>query len=327
MDSVLNCMVSDQIEAGIAVREFETLVTQYIGSQGALAFSSYYVTLIMALHTLELQPGDAVVISALAPSLYQDVLSELRLVPVILDVNVDSGLVEPAEIEKALPLNPKAILYHYTLGYVPAITELLKFNIPVIEDISQCLGTSINAKMAGAFGDLAILSLKPHDIITTAEGGIILFNDKKYLQKLKQVKARVLENLLMPDFNASLGIAQMKLIATFIEKRKTLNEAYTQSLMKSRYKSLLQHEECEKTPYSFPVIISSGLKEVQKYSRKKNIDTIQAFLNSVIAVDEAVQGSCKNAKTLLMCTLLFPLYPMLGKEHIDNIIKVIGTIP
>jgi len=339
MDSVLNCMVSDLIGPGNLVHEFESLVAGYLGMQGAIAFSSYYVALMIAVETLELQPGDKVIISALSPVIYLNILEAEGLEPLILDVNLDSGLIEPAEVEKILDQNPKAILLHYTLGFLPVIEEFLKFNLPVIEDISQSFGAALLPAPAeegaaapakrffGTFGDLAVLSLKPQDIITTAEGGMVLAYDKKYWQKLKALKNVVQDQLLMPDLNASLGISQMKMLDTISEKRKNIHSTYKQALMKSRHKTLFQQAEYDKVPYTFPVFIASDLKEVQKYSRKKNIETEPAFLHSIIGAKEEGQLSCKNAKTLLMCTILFPLYPMLGKEQINTITRILSTLP
>ena len=339
MDSVLNCMVSDLIGPGNLVHELEFMVAQYLGVQGGIAFSSYYIALMIAVETLELQPGDRVIISALAPALYLNILEAEGLEPLILDVNQDSGLMEPAEIEKILDQNPKAMILHHTLGYLPVIDEFLKFNLPVIEDISHCFGSALLPASAeetaaappkrffGSFGDLAVLSFKPQDIITTAEGGMVLAHDKKYWQKLKSIKDVVQDNLLMPDMNASLGLSQMKTLDIIQEKRRSIYNTYKQALMKSRHKTLFQPEEYEKIPYSFPVFISSGLKDVQKYCRKKNIETVQAFSHSITAMKEDVQNSCKNAKTLLMCTILFPLYPMLGKEQINTITRVLSTMP
>jgi dTDP-4-amino-4,6-dideoxygalactose transaminase len=97
--------------------------------------------------------------------------------------------------------------------------------------------------------------------------------------------------------------------------------------MKSRHKTLKQRNETEAPFFSFPVLLSSSMNEVRKYARKRNLDTLPAFLDSVIAVTEEEKGEFPNARNILLRCLLFPMYPMLGKKNVDLICRVLATLP
>jgi perosamine synthetase len=324
MDSVLTCMVSDRIGPGALSSELASQLASYLGISGGMACSSYYASLRIALDALGLGEGDRIVISALSPSLYLDVFEEKGLVPLIADVDTDSGSILIERVRELLKQFPKALIVHYTLGYIPDMEGLSDLGLPMIEDLSQGLGGNWGTRRCGSFGDLVILSLGPESIITSGDGGVILTGKTNLLRYLREIKSA--SDCILSNFNASLGLAQVKEIESFIATRAEIARVFSRSLMKSRHETLVQKGEGDNVYFSFPVVIQSSVREARQYSRKRDIDTRPAFSDSVVARRDD-SNSCPNAKRLALRCLLFPCYPMLGKKNTETISKVLSTLP
>ena len=328
MDSVLTCMVSEEIGIGSLSHQFISKISTYLGVYNGIAVSSYYHTLSFACDALELEPSSAVIVSSLAPRFYLNVLNEMGLIPLIVDVDLDSCTLLPGEVEKKLPDNPKAILLHYHLGYIPDIEAISGFGIPIIADISQALGAKKVDIPCGSEASIIIISLEPENIITTGGGGLVLTPKRKIYSILKDIKESSRKHQLLPDLNASLGLTQLKEIENFIDRRKEIENVYSQALMKSRHTILKQCMDCDPPFFSFPVMLVSGMNDVRKYARRKNIETLPAFWDSIVAVvGEELKTDFKNAKKISMRCLLFPLYPMLGSKDIELITRILSTLP
>lgn len=106
-----------------------------------------------------------------------------------------------------------------------------------------------------------------------------------------------------------------------------MNGLYVGSLMQGRHKTFIQGGEGQAAVYSFPVILSSGLKEVKQYVNRKEIEIEATFSSSIAArLGDALEGA-PNAKSLLMRCILFPLYPRLGSANAAKIAKILATLP
>lgn len=326
MDAVLNCMVSDRIGFGKAASQLIKDLCDYLGLKGGLAFKEYYRALRTALDGLELEAGDSVIISALAPNLYSIVLQDAGLNPLIVDVDPDSSLMDPVGIE-ANADKAKAVIVNYEMGFVPDMERIIEAGLPVIEDISMALGAEKDEKRAGTWGQFTVLNMDEDGLITTGGGAAVIAGSRKGSLKLSQLAETFHPTVFLPDMNASLGIVQLKSLGEYLELRTEIADIFSKSLMRSRHKKLIQKIEAVNVHYSFPVILETGIHEIAAYARKKNILTENAFSGSVVAYSEDVQSRCPNAKALLLRCVNFPLYPMLGKSNITDIARVLSSLP
>jgi dTDP-4-amino-4,6-dideoxygalactose transaminase len=201
---------------------------------------------------------------------------------------------------------------------------LSDLGIPMIEDLSQGLGGNFGTRRCGSFGDFVVVSLDSEGIITGGMGGLVLARERNGLKILKSMSVR--EHHLLSDFNASLGLAQLKEIESFIESRGEIAKVFSRSILRSNHKTLAQKGDCDNVHFSFPVILNSGFKEVGQYVRKRNIDVKHAFQDVVLTGIDG-NGAYPNSKNLVPRCILFPLYPVLGKNNVEMISKVISTLP
>ncbi len=327
MDAVLTCMVAEKIGPGEMNVKLSQLARENLGVEGATAFRSAPIALSYALRALDFAPGSGIVISALAPAWHLHAVKGLGYEPVITDVHPDTGLVTAELLEDAIRRGGRLILLHEALGFLPEMQAILSLNIPVIEDISQSVGATLDGRQAGSYGVFAILGLEEGDLLTAGGGAVLLAPNKREAVVQRKLEEEAPPTDILPDINSALGFVQLKELARNSELRRNMATLYVNSLMQGRHKTMVQMGEGANAVFSFPVILSSGLKEVRQYVNRKEIDIAPAFSGSVAeSLGDALEG-CINAKSLLMRCVLFPLYPRLGGANSAKVAKILATLP
>lgn len=327
-NSVLNCLVTDQISAGPLNQEFAAALSKILGVSGGVGLISYRSCIHCAFQLLELEKGDGVILSSLTPKEYLRVIEVHGLVAMIADVDPQRPLLSLDSVKQHLSAGAKAIVLYYTLGSLPEGDELFSLGVPVIEDVTQAVGGLWGDQPCGARGSVAVLSLDPGGLITAGCGGGVFSSERRGVRILKEMVARGYGGEFLPDMNAALGINQGKELPRFLRRRNEIEEVYREALLRSRHTPLL--EEGASVNFSFPILVKQGRAEVRRYAEKKGIQTEPAFSDAVLSVERApstAAGSYPNAEQLLRRTLLFPLYPSLARKDIQLLCKVLSTLP
>jgi dTDP-4-amino-4,6-dideoxygalactose transaminase len=375
-NSVLACLVSDRIGAGPLNHELASELARFLGAAGGACLATYGQAVDCALETLGLAAGEAVVLSALAPAEYLGALAGRGLRPLVADVDPGTGLILRSEVERQLagPVVPKAMVLHYPLGFVPETEELFGLGLPVLEDISQALGASLAAgadgegrpggppRRFGGLGAVSLLSLAPEGIITAGAGAAVFARERRELKALREAVEKRPREVLLSDLNAALGLAQAREIEGFLKSRRSIAEIFSQAVARSRHGRLGLLQEGTGVPYSFPVMVKDGVKQVRQFAMKRNIETCSAFADAVAAIGQApaepppdlgaaTESSAEpqrpaerpreagpgtpasaprgpaGARDLLARCVLFPLYPTLLKRDLQLIVKVLSALP
>ena len=170
---------------GRYLKEFEEKFCEYIGAPHAFAVNNATAALEMAALLCQFEPGDEVIIPShtFTSSAYPFAKKGAKIVWA--DIDLQTRVVTAETIKNKITPNTKAVVVVHLYGYMadmPAIMELArKHNLLVIEDAAQSMGTEINGKKSGTFGDFGVFSLHSHKNITTlGEGGVIVVKEKKY---------------------------------------------------------------------------------------------------------------------------------------------------
>jgi perosamine synthetase len=348
-NSVLGCLVSDGIGAGPLGRELASELSSYLGVAGGLCAATYTGAVQWALDSLDLAPGDSVIVPALAPSVYASALAGRGLRVLTADVDPASGLLPRPEVERLLPFGPRALVLFYTLGLPPENDELFTLGLPVLEDISQALGARLAEARCGSLGQACVLNLGPEGIITAGGGAAVLTRDRRNLKSLRDAAERTGRDSRLPDLNAALGLAQLRAIEGFLKARQAIAEAFSQAVGRSRHATICPQREEGSIPFSFPVLVKDGLKQVRQYAMRKGVETHGAFLDSLLAVESSAAGLAAggepdssmqapgpaaapeftppHARDLAARCLLFPLYPALAKRDAQLIARVLASLP
>ncbi|MBS7261618.1 MAG: DegT/DnrJ/EryC1/StrS aminotransferase family protein [Treponema sp.] len=338
MDAVLTCMVDEKIGPGELNARLTAQVKEFFKCDGSTAFRSPSIALKYALMALDVPAGSKVAVSALAPAWQYQSLVSMNMVPVVLDVREENGLVSVEDWQKAVNDGAKVILLHETEGILPEIEEICKIGVPVIEDISMSAGSSVACtdengnelprKKAGLFGVFTILGLEERDVITAGGGAVLMAPGRRDWIVLKKLCDEAPLTDLLPDINAALAWVQLKEFNRNETARKEIFNLYHHSCMIGRHKMLVRDMDEGSTMSCFPLVLSSPFKDVKQYAAKKDIEIRQAFEGSIIDLKmEELSESCIRAKSLLLRTAHFPLYPRLTHNESAKISKVLGTLP
>ncbi|MDC7220856.1 MAG: DegT/DnrJ/EryC1/StrS family aminotransferase [Spirochaetales bacterium] len=326
MDSVLTCLVSDQIGPSALADDLIATISSELGTHGGCALREFPRALSLLLDTLELQRGDKVILSPLAPQAYSRVFAEKGIVPLYADVTEEKGAMDPEKIVPLMEEEPKAIFAVHTMGFIQPMEELGRFGLPLIEDISQSLGAQLKEEEAGSWGQYVLLGMESHHIITSGGGALLLGRSEEETGLLDEKCSELCVESFLPDMNGSLGLVQWSQLEGFLEKRRQLAELFNRSSSRGRHSSFRPEEGEEPSWYAYPLYLKDSMKEIRQYARKKGVETAMAFGGTCIDFMED-RSLCPVASRLAMGTLLFPLYPMMGQKNGELISRVLTTLP
>lgn len=362
---MLTAMVEEKIGVGDRNRFLIQTAKEQLRFDYALALRSPAVALHLALKALDAKPGQVVIVSALSPRYYIKVIEDLHLVPLFCDVSFEFPCMNREAIEKVIEekkehaLNSSlsseqegaqvcAIVLHHTLGFLPDAAAIAELGIPVIEDISLSYGSWQNPKekeknetvkdesadaqaaaaVSGFYGVYCILGLEERDMLTSG-GGALLFAMNRRDGSVLRNYAGIPGEYCLPDINAALAIVQFKEVWKNIEKRKSIagvyNHAFLSLAARTKHKRFISPAEGEYNNYSFPLVLETGYKDVAAYARKKEIEVESAFDGTLAAA--GLCEKCPVSNSLVLRTVLFPLYPRLRSQEAERVSKLIMTLP
>lgn len=335
MDAVLTAMVEEKIGPGDRNRLLIQTAKEYLHFDYALALRSPAVALYLALKALIDKAGQdackqshckqGVVISALSPRYYLQVLQDLQLTPLYCDVTYDFPCMNKDQIENIIVnkeegMEVLAVILHHTLGFVPDTASITELGIPVIEDISQSYGTS-NIQFHGIF---CILGLEERDMLTSGGGALLFAMNRKEAALLRNF-AGIADEYCLPDINSALAVVQFKEVQRNIDRRRDIAEVFVQASLRTRHKRFIPVNDVEYCNYSFSLVLETGLKDVIAYAKKKEIILENAFGNTIAGA--GIIGNCPVSKSLVLRTVLFPMYPRLRLQDVERISRLIMTLP
>ena len=328
MDSVLSCLVSEKLENNQISKQLCSDICKTIGADEGFLFKEYRRAIEIVLMSIEAESRKYVVLSPLLPIYYKLAIEEAGLKPLYIDVDPGTATISYDKLNNAINNNDgfiHSIIIDSPFGYMTEITKITELGIPLIEDISNSFGASIEEKKSGSFGDYIIMNMDPDKIITAGTGTFVAVKSKKNRDMLRN---RVLEydkDIFLPDLNAALAINQVNNLEKIIKARNDIAAIYSQAVMKTKNKIFVQSNNSSNAFTAFPVIAESSTKEIKKYALKKGVEVLDAFSDSII--NKFAISECPEAKTLNMRCIIFPLYPNISKNNIEKIVKIISTLP
>jgi CDP-4-dehydro-6-deoxyglucose reductase, E1 len=314
--SVVESALDGWFTTGRFAKEFERKLAQFVGVRSASLVNSGSSANLLALTALtspklgsrQLKPGDEVITVAAGFPTTVNPIFQNRLVPVFLDVTLPTYEIDVTRLEEAYSPRVKAVMIAHTLGNVfnlEAITAFCKkYNLWLVEDCCDALGSTYKGQKVGTFGDIATVSFYPAHHITMGEGGAVMTN-KPALQLLiesfrdwgrdcwcepgkdntcgkrfewqlgtlpcgydhKYTYSHVGYNLKATDMQAALGLSQIAKLPYFIERRKE-NFAYLKKLLQPMEELLMlpvAGEDSDPSWFGFPI----GVKDDAPFSRNQ----------------------------------------------------------
>mgnify|MGYP003574870234 FL=1 len=241
---IQNALNSNWITSGGPnVEEFENRLEGYFGNENFVAASNSGTSAIhLALILLGVKAGDEVICQSMTFSASANPILYQNAYPIFVDSEIDTWNICPEYLETAIKdrikkgKKPKAIIAVHLYGMPYKVDEIHaiadKYEIPVIEDSAEALGSCYKGKKCGSFGAFGVLSFNGNKIITTSSGGALISNSKEtknkaifYATQSKDLAvhyqhSKIGYNYRMSNICAGIGLGQMKILEKNIDLRQ-----------------------------------------------------------------------------------------------------------
>lgn len=335
VNSALDSLLDVWISQGPKVRRFESEYANYIGTKFGVACNSGSSANLLALTALiqsgYISVGDEVIVPSSTFTTVISPILQTGLVPVFVDVEMDTYNICPESIRDSINEKTKLIMIVHSLGCPAKMGEIMsiseQYGIPVLEDCCEAHGASIDGKIVGSFGLLSTFSFFVAHNMTTGEGGMIMTDDEDLYDNLRSVRefGRLIKyepnqprfyytdealedyderyvftnvgyNLRMTDIAASLGIEQLKKLNNFNSKRVAIAKLYTDKLKEYEEYLILPKtpDRCYHSFYGYPIV----LREKSNFSRKDLVNHLEksgietrAFMGGDLSIQPAYRDT------------------------------------
>lgn len=328
--------------AGPLHNEFADKVKKYLGVENISLFTNGHLALCIAIRALGLT-GEVITTPFTFASTTHAIV-DCGLTPVFCDVNPDTYTIDADKIEALITDKTSAIIPVHVYGNVCDVEKIdaiaKKHNLKVIYDSAHVFGVKVGERGIGSFGDISMFSFHATKVFNTIEGGCLTYSDKSIEAKINSLRNFGITspesvdmlgtNAKMNEFQAAMGLCNLKKIEECIESRKEAEEVYRARLngVKGIKLSPIQENVTQNHAY-FPVVFD-GYKynrdEIAQKLSENNIFARKYFYpitNEFSCYKGKFRGETPIAKHISENVLTLPMYEGLTKEEVDRICEVI----
>jgi dTDP-4-amino-4,6-dideoxygalactose transaminase len=333
--------------AGPYHEQLESELCEYLGVEHIALFTNGTVALITALQALRVTGEVITTPYSFVATSHALLWNGIR--PVFVDIDPDTLNLDPEKIEASITPHTTAIMPVHCYGHPCNVTRIQEiantYGLKVIYDAAHAFGVQLDSGSVLKSGDLSVLSFHATKVFNTFEGGAIVCPDAATKLRIDQLKnfgyAGELSvvapgiNGKMCEFNAALGLLQLKNIDDVIESRKSIDERYRRGLMGVRGIHCLE-DAGEKVPnYSyFPILVRAEypltrdalyqkLRDHDVYARRYFYPLISDF-SMYRGLPSATQSNLPVATKAASEVICLPIYPDIPNERVDSIIALIA---
>ena len=300
INEVVKVLRSDWITTGPKIKEFEDALCAYVGCKYCVAVNSGTSALDIAVQSLDLPEGNEVITTPFTFVATSNAIIYNGLKPVFADICSDTFNIDPEDIRRKITKDTKAIICVDYAGQpcdIKAIREIAnEFDLHLIEDACHAIGSEYEAKKVGNFADLTIFSFHPVKHITTGEGGAVVTDEKGLYERRSLLRSHGIDkdaqdrygpdaswaydmkylgrNYRITDFQAALGISQLKKLDGFIDKRNELALRYNELLGEINPVTLpVTKDNVRHAWHLYTILLNESINrdEFFKYMRNANI--------------------------------------------------------
>lgn len=277
---------SGWVSEGPETKRFEESFRKFIGTKYAIATTNGTSAIFLALSACGIKANDQVIVPNLTFVATANAVKLLGAKPVLAEINENDFTISIKSIKKKITNKTKAVIPVHLNGRSTNLDELKeickKFDLKMIEDSSQSLGSKYKKKYLGSKGDANAFSLSAPKIITTGQGGMVTTNKFEVFDELRKLKdhgrydksdyhPKIGYNFKFNDIQAALGNSQFAKIKTRLKKTKTIHKWY-RKLLEKENSVVLPLTEPEIHLWYFDILIKNRDK-LAKFLLKSKIRT------------------------------------------------------
>jgi perosamine synthetase len=353
--AVTEVLRSDWLTTGPKVDEFEAAFAESVGSRYAVAVSSGTAALHAAMHALGIGPGDEVIVPTMTFAASANCVVYQGGTPIFADVERDTLLIDPADVEAKLTSRTKAIIAVDYAGQ-PCRYDVLqalshKYKVPLVADACHSLGGRYKGTSVGSLALLNAFSFHPVKHITSGEGGMLSTDDPTLAQRMRVFRNHGITtdhrqrekqgswfyemtdlgyNYRITDFQCALGLSQLKKLPRWIERRREIARQYDNVFNDSQHiKSLLVTRDAFHAYHLYVVrlhcegtVLDRNLifKRLRENGIGVNVHYIPVHLHPFYRTTfKTKPGLCPVAETAYNDIISLPMYPHLRNDELKKV--------
>jgi len=346
IDAAIQRVLQDgQFILGPEVRAFEEEMATYCGTKFAVGVASGTDALHLALLACGIGPGNEIITTPFTFVATAETITQCGATPVFVDINKRSYNIDPNKIEQHITSRTRAILPVHLYGQAADMEPILeiarKYNLKVIEDCAQALGSEYKGRKVGSIGNAGCLSFFPSKTLGAyGDGGMVLTNDPKIAETINLLRkhgARTSYYYVLPGFNSRLDTMQAAVLSVKLKRLDRGNELRRNKA--ALYNQLLSGIDCIELPFE-----EEFSKSVMNYYTVRFKDTslrrnrlrehlgskgIQATVYYPLSLhlQEAYRtlgyqhGDFPESELAQEQVLSLPIYPELSEEQIREVVE------
>jgi perosamine synthetase len=357
--AVVDVLRSDWITTGPKVSEFEHAVMDFVGAEHAVAVNSGTAALHAAMCAIGVGDGDEVILPPMTFVATANCVVFQGATPVFADVDADTLLINPAEVESKITERTKAIIAVDYAGQpcdYNALRDIAeRHGLVLIADACHSIGAQFNGRNVGTLADLSVFSFHPVKHITTGEGGMVVTDETKFAEKMRRFRNHGIAtdykqredqktwfyemvelgyNYRITDFQCALGLSQLKKLPSLLEKRRSIASHYDNAFASVSAIQPLSTQKHALHAYHLYVIklnlkaLGLSRKKLFQKMRNKgigaNVHYIPAHLHPYYRKNFGTYSNlCPIAEKVYEQIISIPIYPGMTDKDIKKVINVI----
>jgi perosamine synthetase len=321
---------------GAYVDRFEAAIKEVTGSKHAIAVANGSVAIHLALHCVDVGPGDEVIVPTFTYIASVNAIVLAGATPVFADVSGDDWLIDPEAVERAISPRTKAImpvdLYSaVSSGQIYQLAE--SSNLAVVQDSAEAFGSIIGDRHAGVEADVATFSFFGNKTVTTGEGGAVITNDDALAARMRKVKGQGQSlirrywhdelgfNYRMTNICAAIGVAQVERLEQIIERKRAIASLYHSELANSGVTFQRPRENVKSNEWLVTVLLPADVNRelVMAHMSEKGIDTRPVFYCAHHMPMYATGQSFPVAEDIARRGISLPSFPALTDAQVVRV--------
>lgn len=334
-------LTSGEYVGGSEVINFEKNISKFCNSKYAVALNSGTDALTLAMHVCGVRRGDEVITTPNSFIASTATIIHLGAKPVFVDV-LDDQNIDPTKIEKAITNKTKCIMPVHLTGRISDMKSIMtiakKYNIKVVEDSAQAIGSKFNNKYSGTFGDIGCFSAHPlKNLNSMGDGGYLITNNINYYKKIKDLSNHGMTNRnlvknfgyvsRMDNLQAAILNFKLKNLNTVILRRRENFLTYKKLLSKKIFFPLEKNNEFN-TYHTFVIQVNKRDK-LKKYLFKNKVSTsihypIPIHLQPAAKKLGYKKGDFPKTESQSKKIITLPIHQDLKKSDIIRICKLVN---
>lgn len=359
IQAVVEVLRSDWVTQGPKVDAFEQALALRCGAKHAVTFSHGTAALMGSYFAAGIKPGDEFITTPLTFCATSNAGLWFGAKPVFVDIEEDTGNIDPAAVEAAITTKTKAIIA-VDYGGHPADMKRLreiasKHGLALIEDAMHALGATLDGKPVGSLADLTTFSFHPVKPICTGEGGAVTTNSDELAQKLRAFRLHGVVkdgfkrpspgawyyemqslglNAKLTDIQCALGLSQLGKLERFLSARESIAKRYDEALtgLPIRLPTIRSSVRHGWHLYNIRLTGEWAGRRDEVFTKLREAEIgvqvhyIPVYLHPYYESLGYKKGICPKAEAFFGAQLALPMFPSLSGDDQSKVIETVRTI-